>query len=167
MRSQAVEAFRKGDFRTGVLICVASGMLSSMLNLAFTFGDGIRTTALRLRMFRTVAVSTLWLPIFLFGFAPTLVCCVYLFIRNGSWRASAQPATGRNGFTGMLMGLMFVPALSLYEIGSLRPRTVGPVLLPVYTSAMILSANTAGFPTGEWRGSPRAAHVYELWASCC
>ena len=45
-----LQAFGKGDLRTGVLICVASGILSSMVNLAFTFGDGIRTTALRFGM---------------------------------------------------------------------------------------------------------------------
>lgn len=159
-----LEAFGKGDLRTGVLICIASGILSSMLNLAFTFGDDIRTTALRLGMSSTAAVSTLWLPIFLFGFAPTLVYCIYLFTRNRSWRAFAQPATGSNWFIGMLMGLMFVTGLSLYGIGSLRLETMGPVLgFPVYTSAMVLSANMAGFLTGEWRGSPRAAYIYELW----
>jgi hypothetical protein len=63
----------------------------------------------------------------------------------------------------MLMGLMFVTGLSLYGIGSLRLGTMGPVLgFPVYTSAMVLSANTAGFLTGEWHGSPTSAYVYEL-----
>ena len=63
----------------------------------------------------------------------------------------------------MLMGLLFVTGLSLYGIGSLRLGTMGPVLgFPVYTSAMVLSANAAGFLTGEWRGSPRAAYIYEL-----
>ncbi|MFZ3331764.1 MAG: hypothetical protein WA197_14100, partial [Candidatus Acidiferrales bacterium] len=147
----------------GVLICVASGILSSMVNLAFTFGDGIRTTALRFGMAPTAAVSTLWLPIFISGFIPTLVYCIYLFIRNSSVRAFVQPGTGSNWFIGMLMGLLFVTGLSFYGIGSLRLGSMGPVLgFPVYTSAMVLSANIAGFLTGEWRGSPRAAYIYEL-----
>ncbi len=159
-----LEAFGKGNLRTGVLVCIASGILSSMLNLAFMFGEDIRTTALRFGMSSTAAVNTLWLPIFLFGFAPTLLYCVYLFFRNGSWRAFAQPATGLNWFIGMLMGLLFVTGLVLYGIGSLRLGMMGPVLgFPVYTSAMVLSANAAGFLTGEWRGSPRAAYIYELW----
>ncbi len=33
---------------------------------------------------------------------------------------------------------------------------------PVYTSAMVLFANTAGFLTGEWRDSTGAAYIYEL-----
>jgi L-rhamnose-H+ transport protein len=156
-------AFGKGDLRTGVIICVASGILSSMLNLAFTFGDDLRRTALRLGMSGEAAVNTLWLPIFLFGFLPTLVYCVYLFRRNGSWSAFAQPATRLNWLFGVLMGLLFVTGLSLYGVGSLRLGTMGPVLgFPVYTSAMVLSANTAGVITGEWRGSPRLAYLYEF-----
>jgi L-rhamnose-H+ transport protein len=158
-----LQAFGKGDLRTGVIICIGSGILSSMLNLAFIFGDDIRTTALRRGMSEIAAVNTLWLPIFLFGFAPTLVYCSYLFIRNGSWRSFLQPATGSNWFIGMLMGLLFVTGLSLYGIGSLRLGAMGPVVgFPVYTSAMVLSANAAGVLTGEWRGSPRSAYTYEL-----
>jgi L-rhamnose-H+ transport protein len=158
-----LQAFGKGDLRTGVVICVASGILSSMLNLAFIFGDDIRITSLRHGMSGIAAVNTLWLPIFICGFVPTLVYCSYLFIRHGSWRGFVQPATGWNWFIGMLMGLLFVTGLSLYGIGSLRLGTMGPVLgFPVYTSSMVLSANTAGFLTGEWRGSPRSAYVCEL-----
>jgi hypothetical protein len=115
-----LEAFGKGKLRTGVVICVASGILSSMLNLAFTFGDNIRTTALRMGMDSHAAIYTLWLPIFLFGFLPILAYCIYLFARNRSGRVFALPGTGPNWFFGMLMGLLFVTGLSLYGIGSLR-----------------------------------------------
>jgi L-rhamnose-H+ transport protein len=158
-----LESFGKGDLRTGVLISIASGILSSMLNLAFIFGDGIRMAALQEGMTATAAVNTLWLPIFIFGFVPTLAYCIYLFLHNGSWRSFFEPATGLNWFIGMLMGLLFLSGLSLYGIGSLHLGTMGPVLgFPVYTSAMVLSANTAGFLTGEWRGSPRSAYTYEI-----
>jgi L-rhamnose-H+ transport protein len=158
-----LRSFGKGDLRTGVIICIASGVLSSMLNLAFIFGDNIRTSAVHSGMSEFAAVNTLWLPIFIFGFIPTLFYCSYLFIRNDSWHDFLQPATRTNWFIGILMGLLFVTGLSLYGVGSLRLGTMGPVLgFPVYTSAMVLSANTAGFVTGEWRGSPRSAYVYEL-----
>jgi L-rhamnose-H+ transport protein len=158
-----LRSFGKGNRRTGVIICIASGILSSMLNLAFIFGDDIRRTALRQGMSAISAVNTVWLPIFLFGFMPTLAYCIHLFVRNRSWCAFVQPATGSNWFIGMLMGLLFVTGLSLYGIGSVRLGTMGPVLgFPVYTSAMVLSANMAGFLTGEWRGSPRSAYIYEL-----
>jgi L-rhamnose-H+ transport protein len=158
-----LEAFGRGDLRTGVIICVASGILAGMLNLAFTFGDDVRKAALRCGMSGSSAVTTLWLPIFISGFLPTLIYCVYLFMRNGSWHIFFKPATQSHCFFGMSMGLIFVTGLSLYGIGSLRLGTMGPVLgFPVYTSAMMLSANIAGLLTGEWRGVPRAAYICEL-----
>lgn len=156
-------AFGKGELRTGVIICVASGILSSMLNLAFTFGDDIRKSSLRQGMSPQGAVNTLWLPIFLFGFLPTLAYCIYLFRRHRSWGTFIQSGTGSHWLFGILMGFLFVTGLSLYGAGSLRLGTMGPVLgFPVYTSAMVLSANMAGVMTGEWRGSPRAAYLYEF-----
>ncbi|MGA8540725.1 MAG: L-rhamnose/proton symporter RhaT, partial [Terriglobales bacterium] len=88
-----LQSFGKGDLRIGVIICVASGILSSLLNLAFIFGDNIRTTALGMGMSGVAAVNTLWLPIFISGFVPTLVYCSYLFVRNNSWRGFAQSGT--------------------------------------------------------------------------
>jgi L-rhamnose-H+ transport protein len=158
-----LQAFGKGDLRTGVIVCVVSGILSSLLNLAFTFGDEIRRIALRLGMPGEAAVTTLWLPIVLFGVLPTLVYCLYLFRRNSSWQAFTEPGTRSHWFFGMLMGLLFVAGLSRYGVGSLRLGTMGPVLgFPVYTSAMVLSASTAGVITGEWRDAPRKAYLYEF-----
>jgi L-rhamnose-H+ transport protein len=157
-----LQAFGKGDLRTGIIVCVLSGILSGMLNLGFTFGDDIRRTALGVGMAGTAAINTLWLPIFLAGFIPTLVYCLYLFARNKSWHAFVAPHTASHWFFGMAMGLMFTMGLSIYGIGSLHLGSLGPVLgFPVYTSAMVLSANAAGFVTGEWRGSPRSAYVSE------
>ncbi len=40
---------------------------------------------------------------------------------------------------------------------------MGAVLnFPVFMSTIVLTGNTAGFITGEWRGSPRAAYTYGI-----
>ena len=141
-----LQSFGKGDLRTGVIICIASGNsvehVEPRVHLRRRYSND---RDCGMGMSGIAAVNTLWLPIFLFGFVPTLVYCIYLFVRNGSWRAFARPATAPNWFIGMLMGLLFVTGLSLYGIGSLRLGAMGPVLgFPVYTSAMVLSANAAG-----------------------
>ena len=68
-----LKAFGKGNFRTGLIICIAAGFLSSMLNLSFAFGDNVRVTALHFGASAAGAVNTLWLPILVSGFLPTLV----------------------------------------------------------------------------------------------
>ena len=161
-----VRTFRRSGRATcalAILICVASGILSSMVNLAFTFGDDSGRTALRLGMSAT-------LPSTRYGCRSLFrASCRPLSIAFTSSCATARasvsfrPCDRVELVLRRLMGLLFVTGLSLYGIGSLRLGTMGPVLgFPVYTSAMVLSANIAGFLTGEWRRSPLAAYVYEI-----
>jgi L-rhamnose-H+ transport protein len=58
-----IRAFGKGDIRLDMVVCMASGILSSMLNLALVFGDNIRLVALRRSATQMGAVNSLWLPV--------------------------------------------------------------------------------------------------------
>ena len=58
------------------------------------------------------------------------------------------------------MGALFLGALSLYGIASVRLGVMGPVLgFPIFMSTIVLTGNTAGLITGEWKGAPRGAYV--------
>lgn len=156
-----IRSFGKGNVRIGLIVCVAAGILSSMLNLAFAFGDDVRLTALRLGASSSGAVNTLWLPILISGFLPTLFYCGYLFVKNQSWPAFSHPGTGSHWLIGVLMGLLYLGGLSLYGIGSVRLGEMGAVLgFPIFMSTIVVTGNTAGLVTGEWRGSPRSAYAY-------
>jgi L-rhamnose-H+ transport protein len=161
--SADLKAFGKGNFRNGLLICIVAGFLSSMLNLSFAFGDNIRLTALRYGASAAAAVITLWLPILIAGFLPTLVYCGYLLSKDRTWAAFAAPGTASHWGYGFLMGLLFLSALSVYGIASVRLGTMGTVLgFPIFMSTIVLTGNTAGLITGEWRGAPRAAFLFGL-----
>jgi L-rhamnose-H+ transport protein len=156
-----LSAFGKGNVRVGLIVCIVAGLLSSMLNLAFAFGDDVRLTALRYGASGSGAVNTLWLPVLISGFLPTLFYCVYLLVKNRSWSAFMGSKSGSHWGIGALMGLLFFGALSLYGIGSVRLGAMGPVLgFPIFMSTIVLTGNTAGLVTGEWRGSPKGAFVY-------
>jgi L-rhamnose-H+ transport protein len=156
-----VKAFGKGNVRTGLIVCVAAGFLSSMLNLAFAFGDNVRVTALRLGASAPGAVNTLWLPILISGFIPTLIYCAYLLNKNQSWSAFIAPGVGSHWCIAVLMGLLFLGALSLYGIASVRLGAMGPVLgFPIFMSTIVLTGNTAGLLTGEWRGASKISFIY-------
>jgi L-rhamnose-H+ transport protein len=156
-----IQAFGKGNVRVGLIACIVAGILSSMLNLAFVFGDDVRLTALRLGAPPSGAVNTLWLPILISGFLPTLFYCIYLLAKNRSWSGFAAPGTGAHWWIAVLMGLLYLGGLSLYGIGSVRLGVMGQVLgFPIFMSTIVLTGNTAGLVTGEWRGSPKGAFVY-------
>lgn len=158
-----IQSFGKGNLRTGLLVCLIAGFLSSMLNLAFAFGDDVRVTALQLRASVSGAVNTLWLPILIAGFVPTLVYCAYLLTKNKSWPAFIGTAVASHWAIAFLMGLLFLVALSLYGIATVRLGAMGPVLgFPVFMSTIVLTGNTAGLITGEWKAAPKSAYLYGL-----
>lgn len=158
-----IKSFGKGKFRTGLIVCITAGVLSSMLNLSFAFGDDIRLTALHLGASAVGAVNTLWLPILIAGFFPTLFYCAYLLSKDASWPAFIAPGVGSHWGMAVLMAALFIGALSLYGIGSVRLGVMGPILaFPIFMSTVVLTGNTAGLITKEWQGAPRGAYIYSF-----
>ena len=156
-----IQAFGKGDIRIGLVICIVSGILSSMLNLGLVFGDDIRLSALKAGASNFAAVNALWLPVEASGFLATLFYCAYLLAKNGSWRL--YYTAGSHWFIATVMAAFFVAGLSLYGLGAARLGEMGAILgFPVFMSAVVLTGNVAGLVTGEWRGSPRNAYRYGI-----
>ena len=156
-----LSAFGKGKFRTGLIVCIVAGILSSMLNLAFVFADSIRVLALMAGASASAAVNTLWLPILIAGFLPTLAYCSYLLTENRSWSGFLAPGTGSHWMIAVLMGLLYLGGLSLYGIGAVKLGEMGAVLgFPIFMSTIVLTGNLAGVLTGEWRTSQHRAYRY-------
>jgi L-rhamnose-H+ transport protein len=158
-----IEAFGKGNIRIGLIICIGAGILSSMLNLAFVFGDDIRLRALHLGATPAAAVNALWLPILFSGFLPTLFYCAYLMKKNKSGVAYFAKGTSSHWLIAALMGVLFLGGLSIYGYGTVLLGELGPVFgFPAFMSSVVLTGNFAGFVTGEWQGSPKKAYIVGL-----
>jgi len=158
-----LKGFAKGDIRVGLVVCIASAILSSMFNLALVFGDDIRLKALALGASPMEAVNTLWLPVEVASFVANLVYCVYLLTRNKSWPLYWSAGSGSHWLIGLLMGGLWMGSISLYGLGAGRLGALGPIIgFPVYMSTSILAANVAGLITREWAGSSRMAYVYGM-----
>ena len=142
------------NYRRGVLICLASGLLSACGNLGFAFGAAITERAEALGVPAATAPNALWtlltLPLFLCnaGFA------LHLLRKNrstGRYRA----ATGRNTALAVSMGVMWMAGIGLYGAGARTLGDLGPSLgWAILMSSMVLVANILGIVTGEWDAAP-------------
>jgi L-rhamnose-H+ transport protein len=161
--SPDIRSFGKGDIGVGLLVCISSGVLSSMFNLALAFGEDIRLTATRLGASPMGAVNTLWLPVEIAGFVANLVYCGYLLTRNKTWTLYLARGSLSHWLIGGLMAALWMGSISVYGLGAGRLGEMGAVVgFPTYVSISIVTANSAGFLTHEWTGSPRAAYLYGL-----
>lgn len=148
-------------FKLAFLVCLASGVLSAMLNLAFDFGAPIAETArIHLGQLGTAfrANNTVWLLTLLGGFIPNFLYCAYLMLRKGSWRKYGESGTGLYWLWGLSMGAIWIGCIMFYGAGASSlgklGTTVGWLILMAVT---VLVGNLWGVVTGEWKAAaPKA-----------
>ena len=106
-------------------------------------------------------MNVLWLPLMASSFLVNLAYCSYLLTKINTWKLFVAEQTKSHWFIGFLMGVCQIAGLSMYGFGAYRMGNMGAILgFPVFMSMTVITANTFGWLTGEWRGSPRKAYVY-------
>ena len=145
------------SYRRGVLICVASGLLSACGNIGFSFGAFLAQRARELGATQEFAGNVLWslltVPVFLCnaGYA------VRLLGRNRT-APQFRKSTGWNGFLGMVMGVTWLAGMAAYGAGARQLGALGTSLgWAILMSTMVLVANALGLLTGEWTAAPPRA----------
>jgi L-rhamnose-H+ transport protein len=145
-------------YRRGVMICVASGVLSACGNLGFSFAGSITTRALNLGVPEFLAPNAVWTLLTV----PLFLCnCGYALYRLGRFGSGASFRSGyavRNVTLAIAMGALWMGGLSLYGSGTRKLGPLGTSLgFAIFMSATVIMASVIGLATGEWREAPRGA----------
>jgi L-rhamnose-H+ transport protein len=148
-------------FSLGLIICIFSGIFSSMLNFSFVFGDELRLHALRFGASAGMATNPIWALTVSGGFVANFIYCVYLLNRNRTWRVFWEGKPVGNWPLGISMGLLWFGGTLIYGIGATSLGTLGGVVgWPIFMTIDIIAALFWGAVTGEWKGASRRALVY-------
>jgi len=146
------------SYKQGVLICIASGLLSSCANLGYAWGEVIYSQAAGPDVPDYIATNALW-PLL----TPPLLLCnagysIYLLRKNHTANRFRVAGSGLNCFWAVLMGLMWMSGIALYGMGAYRLGELGKSLgWAIFMSSMVLVANALGVLSGEWRAAPSGA----------
>jgi L-rhamnose-H+ transport protein len=144
------------SYRRGLLIAIASGLLSACGNLGFAFGSEITERAEQLGVPEALAPNALWTLLTLPLFLCNAVYALLLLRKNDSSARFSEPAAGRNFALGAAMGLLWMSGFALYGAGARKLGDLGPSLgWAILMSTMVLAANLSGLLTGEWNAAPR------------
>lgn len=145
------------SFLAGLLVCVLAGIFSPMLNFAFVFGEPVREAALKTGASVGRAADRLWALTLTAGFVPNAGYALYLVWRKRSSRLWLHQ-TGRNLFWSALMGVLCYASFLTYGSGaSYLGRLGGIVGWPLFMSMSLITSNSLGSLSGEWRGAPAKA----------
>jgi len=148
-------------FTIGLIICVFSGIFSSMLNFSFLFGDELRLRALQTGASAAMAANPIWALTVTGGFFANLVYCIYLLNRNRTWSLYRERSSPAYWLLGISMGLLWFSGTVLYGVGAASLGTLGGIVgWSIFMTLDIIVAVFWGAVSGEWKGASRRALMY-------
>ena len=150
-------------FGVGLLICVAAGIASALLNVGYSLSQGIITGAVRAGNSPFAGSNVIWLLVLGSGAMVNLVYCGYLLDKNRTWSNFRKPKSAPLYALAILMGLMW--GCGIFAYGSAAPKLgkLGPAIgWPLSLVVSLITANCLGFLTGEWKLSSPAARCWML-----
>jgi L-rhamnose-H+ transport protein len=140
----------------GLSLCVASGVLSAMLNLSFAFGSGIAEEAVKRGTSPSSGSYAIWAVAFFGGFISNVGYATLKLTLNRSWSRFRKGSASADGTISVLMGILFCSGFLLYGQGATLLGSLGPVVgWPVFQATMIMASTAVGAAFGEWRGADR------------
>jgi L-rhamnose-H+ transport protein len=145
-------------YRAGLLICIGSGIFSSMLNLALAFGAPVAEAAVEAGATPSAAQNAIWALAVGGGSIANIGYTLYLLGRNKTWGGFSAAGSARNLVLAAVMGILWMAGVSVYGAGAAAMGDLGAVMgWPLFMSMVIITGNVWGFATGEWKGAPAAA----------
>lgn len=155
---QAGGAGQRRGFGGALLVCAASGVLSSCANLGFAFTSRVGDEAQKLGANPVFSTLASWIPVFWGAAVSLLLWFGGLQIKRGTWRKNFGPGAGFDWLNGVLMGAIWFVATIPYGMGAYYLGRLGTsVGWAVNIASSLIVANGFGFLTREWTGAPARA----------
>lgn len=141
------------SFTVALAICIASGILSCMLNLGYAFGSDVAKTAEALGATSDNAVNAMWAVVIPAGGILNVGYCLYLLQRNKSWDRLVRHVTRVDWFGAGAMGILWTGSVILYGWGANYLGRIGPSLgWSLWNAVLIATTFICGLLTHEWQG---------------
>jgi L-rhamnose-H+ transport protein len=146
-----------GDFRTGMIVCLATGLLGTAFIYGFASSTELVRAAEAAGAKPLFAGYVAWAVTFSAGFISNLLYCLYQMRKNQSARALISSGCFlRNTSLAGSMGILWYGGVLMYGMAAARMGRLGPsVGFGLFVSGTILFATVLGYLIGEWRGASR------------
>jgi L-rhamnose-H+ transport protein len=151
-------------FMLGLVICIASGILSPMLNFAFVFGEELQRQTAAAGVSASMSSNALWALTMTAGFVANAGYAVYLLGRNHTWGVFSTSPRPVGYWAGAgLMGVLLFASFMAYGSGAIALGPLGGIVgWPLFMSMSLITSNAWGAITGEWKGASRRAYGLSL-----
>src|SRR5260370_34127362 len=122
----------RSGFTGGLVICICSGIFSSMMNFSLVFGDELRLHALQAGASNAMAANPIWALTVTGGFVSNFLYFVYLLNKNHTWAVFREGNPSASWPLGISTGLLWFGATVVDGMGAAAPGSFGYILvLPI------------------------------------
>lgn len=143
------------DFFRGVLVAVFAGIMSSCMSFAFKAGAPVQAAAVELGVPPVRSNIPLLVVILWGGFLTNALWCIYLALRNKSFKdyANRQSSRLRNWLLCAAAGTLWYFQFFFYGMGETQMGSYNFVSWSLHMAFVIVTSNVVGLLAKEWKGS--------------
>lgn len=151
-------------FLLGLVICIAAGILSPMLNFAFVFGEELQRQTAASGVSVSMSSNALWALTMTAGFVANAGYAIYLLGKNRTWVVFSTSLRPIGSWAGAgVMGVVLFASFMAYGSGAVALGPLGGIVgWPLFMSMALITSNAWGAITGEWKGASRRAYGLSL-----
>ena len=144
------------SMKTGISICVVSGLCSSAINIGFALSRPLAERASAVGAPEAWAGNVIWVVLFISGGILNILYCARLMRTNHSTAAYRTPGSLKSLGLLAMMSAMWIGSFIGYGYGATLMGAWGTVIgWSVYMALSIAVANAWGIIQGEWKGASR------------
>jgi len=142
----------KASFKLGLCFCIASGLTSALVNFGLIFGAEIAHGAVLQGATPSNANNAIWALVFTSNYLVNIGYCLFLLKKNHSL-ANFSRGGGAPWAATVYLGVFWAGGIVVYGMGATGMGQFGAFLgYPVMLIVSILTGNSLGVLTGEWKG---------------
>ena len=143
-------------FRKGLLLCVFTGCLGSMLNLGFAFSGQITGAAIAHGATAARTTFAVWAVVLAVGYLPSFAYTLHLLRKNRT-APCFRKSPVRETLLAALAAVLWLFGMLGYGIGATRMGAYGTSIgFAVCQTVLLLWSSALGIITGEWRTAASA-----------
>lgn len=151
----------KSAIQLGVLIAVASGVLSAFLNVGFANATPVADVAVeQYGIGKQNASLAAWVVVLIGAFIMNGGYAIFKLVKNNSW-SSYKEINSRKAYTwAILSGLFWFAALGVYGQGAALMGKMGPVIgWPILLGLALIISNIWAYRSGEWKNAKKPFNI--------
>ena len=143
--------------KLGVLIAIASGILSAFLNVGFTKAAPIANLAIQdYNVSAQNASLASWVVVLIGAFVMNAGYALLLLIKNNSWYSFKEKNSKKAYFWAITTGVFWFAALAVYGQGASLMGDLGPVIgWPILLGLALVISNIWAYCAGEWNNAKK------------